>query len=62
MTSWITFWQYVIWAALITYFGLAIVITIGGMSDVRKMLRRLDAAHAESEAGAPTGTGVQKAE
>jgi cell division protein FtsB len=35
------FWIYVVFAALISYFGLAVVIAIGGWFDVWRMLRRL---------------------
>ncbi len=41
MSSWPAFWHIVVWASLIAYFGLAIVITIGGFVDVRKMFSRL---------------------
>ncbi len=45
--NWATFWYYVIWTALLAYFGLAIVVTIGGFFDVKRMFQRLDTAHAE---------------
>ncbi len=46
MTGWALIWQYVVYIALGLYFGLAVAITIGGFFDVKKMFRRLDAAHA----------------
>jgi hypothetical protein len=46
MTGWELFWYIVIAAAVISYFGLALVVSIGGFFDVRKMFRRLDDAHA----------------
>ncbi len=45
--NWPIFWQYVVWAAIISYFGLGIAITIGGFFDVVKMFRRLESEHAE---------------
>ena len=41
MTGWALFWYIVIATAVISYFGLAVVISIGGFFDVRKMFRRL---------------------
>jgi hypothetical protein len=41
MTGWALFWYIVIAAAVVSYFGLAVVISIGGYFDVRKMFRRL---------------------
>ena len=47
MTSaWASFWWWVIVVATTTYFGLGIVITIGGFFDVKRMFRRLDESHA----------------
>jgi hypothetical protein len=53
------FWKYVAYAAVYLYFGLGVVITIGGWFDVWKMLRRLaaeddsqiDTKHTRSENG-----------
>lgn len=42
---WGTFWWWVVTAALATYFGLALVIAVGGFFDVRKMFRRLNEMH-----------------
>jgi hypothetical protein len=41
MTGWALFWYIVVFAAVISYFGLAVVISIGGFFDVKKMFRRL---------------------
>jgi hypothetical protein len=49
--QWVTFWKWVVITALTTYFGLALVIAVGGFFDVRKMFRRLNEAHAK-ESGA----------
>lgn len=35
------FWKYTLYAAVFLYFGLGVIITIGGWFDVWKMLRRL---------------------
>lgn len=48
MNSWGTFWQIVVWTAVVSYFGLAVVITIGGIGDVRKMFRRLSDGSGEA--------------
>jgi len=37
------FWIYVMYAAVCMYFGLGVIIAIGGWFDVWKMLRRLSA-------------------
>jgi len=36
------FWIFVMFAAVAGYFGMAVVIAIGGWFDIWKMLRRLD--------------------
>jgi hypothetical protein len=41
MTGWAMFWYIVVTAAVISYFGLAVVLTIGGFFDVKTMFRRL---------------------
>lgn len=43
--GWQTFWFIVVILALVSYFGLAVVIAIGGAFDVRKMFKRLSAPH-----------------
>lgn len=56
MNGWVSFWHYVIIAALCTYFSLAVVIAIGGFFDVKKMFRRLREAHArDTEPMGPGG-------
>ncbi len=39
--SWSGFWTFVMFAAVAGYFGMAVVIAIGGWFDIWKMLRRL---------------------
>ena len=55
MSAWETWWYYVIVVALCTYFGLAVVIAIGGFFDVKKMFRRLSEAHAQQDKEGHTG-------
>ena len=43
----VDFWKYVMYAAVFLYFGLAVIIAIGGWFDVWKMLRRLTAERHE---------------
>ncbi len=46
------FWVYVMYAAAISYFGLGLVITVGGWFDVWRMLRRLsDETEAQKVSG-----------
>lgn len=39
------FWKYVLYAAVFGYFGLGVVIAIGGWFDIWKMLHRLSEQH-----------------
>ena len=50
-----TFWYWVIVVALCTYFGLAVVIAIGGFFDVKKMFRRLNESHGRQTGGGGRG-------
>ncbi|GMU24157.1 MAG: hypothetical protein AMXMBFR13_42340 [Phycisphaerae bacterium] len=45
--KWDVVWLYVVGAAIVSYFGLGIVLTIGGFFDVFKMFRRLEAERNE---------------
>ena len=36
-----TFWIAVIWIALVLYFGLAVVVIIGGAGDIKRLFRTL---------------------
>jgi len=58
--SWVTFWQWVIILALTTYFGLAVVIAIGGFFGVKKMFRRLNEAHLRATGAEGLGPGMQE--
>ncbi len=47
----VEFWKYVMYAAVYLYFGLGVIITIGGWFDVWTMLRRLKAEEQASNNG-----------
>ncbi len=51
--NWPEIWKYVAGAAIVSYFGLGVAITIGGFFDVVKMFRRLEADHARSNNAGP---------
>ena len=55
--SWQSFWHIVVIVALVSYFGLAVVIAIGGAFDVRKMFQRLNAAHESDLENSVTAAG-----
>lgn len=44
MSGWADFWKIVASVAIASYFGLAIVISIGGFFDVKRMFRLLGQA------------------
>ncbi len=46
MTGWALIWYIVVAAAVLSYFGLALAVSIGAFFDVKKMFHRLDEAHA----------------
>jgi len=59
MSGWALFWKIVLLAAFFSYFGLAIVLTIGGFFDVKKMFRRLaEAARHSAPPPSPLATNV----
>ena len=45
MSFWEVFWQIVLLMGVIGFAGLAIVVAIGGLSDIRTMLRRIERGH-----------------
>jgi len=47
MGFWIDFWTVVLIIAVAVFAGLAIVVSIGGAFDIGKLLRSIDAKHAE---------------
>jgi len=46
---WIGLWQVVLVAAIALFAALAVVVTIGGAIDVRKLFRTLKEQHAEEQ-------------
>ena len=51
MNFWETFWPLVFLVSVIAFAGLAIVVTIGGISDIRAMLRSIEHDHGTTEDG-----------
>ena len=49
MESWINFWGVVLIATLVIFAGLAVVISIGGFSDLKALFRSMDEQHREQE-------------
>lgn len=56
MSGWALFWYIVVTAAVVSYFGLAVVLTVGGFFDVKKMFRRLSE---QQPPGSPPGENVR---
>ena len=50
MFFWINFWTCVLIFALAVFAGLAVVVSIGGLLDIRTLFRSIEAKHAEQEA------------
>jgi len=55
MNFWINFWTCVLIAALAFFAVLAVVVTIGGAFDIKKLFRSMDAKHAEQDRDADGG-------
>lgn len=51
MSFWETFWQIVLVVGVIGFAGLAIVVAIGGLADIRAMLRSIESRHESREEG-----------
>lgn len=49
MNFWEPFWQLVFIVSVIAFAGLAIVVTIGGISDIRAMLRSIERNHSATQ-------------
>jgi hypothetical protein len=45
MSFWIGFWTAVLFFAVASLTGLAIVVTVGGFFDVKKMFKSIDSKH-----------------
>ena len=48
MSFWEIFWQVVLLVSLVAFAGLVVVVAIGGLGDIRSMLRSIDKHHEES--------------
>ncbi len=48
MNFWETFWQIVLVISVVGFAGLAVVVTYGGLSDIRAMLRNIESRHDET--------------
>lgn len=51
MEEWTTFWAWLLGVVLVIYTGLTIVITVGGFSDVKRMLTTIDNQHKSDRHG-----------
>lgn len=51
MNFWETFWPLVFIVCVVAFAGLAIVVTIGGISDIRAMLRSIEHDHRATQDG-----------
>ena len=52
---WPDLWYVVLWIAVVLYFGVALVVAIGGVRDIRRMFRRISGGHDAHDADGPTG-------
>ena len=50
MDFWITFWTVLLVLGLTVFAGLAVVVSIGGFFDIKRLFRSFDARHAEEGA------------
>jgi hypothetical protein len=48
MNFWETFWQIVLVISVVGFAVLAVVVTFGGLSDIRAMLRSIESRHDET--------------
>ncbi len=49
MNFWENFWSLVFIVSVIAFAGLAIVVTLGGISDIRAMLRSIEHNHSATQ-------------
>lgn len=52
MNGWMTLWTCVLMAALVLFTCLTVVVTIGGLLDIRRMLRQVVHQHEEPDRAA----------
>ena len=48
MNFWETFWQIILLVSVVGFAVLAVVVTFGGWSDIRAMLRKIESRHDEA--------------
>ena len=53
---WTSIWHVVLWIALALYFGVALIVAIGGVRDIRRMFSRISAEHRDRPAEETTGS------
>ena len=49
MDFWITFWTACFLISILIFAGVAVVVAIGGLSDIRALFSRIDAQHQNHE-------------
>ena len=49
MSFWIGFWTIVLVVALVTFTGLAVVVSIGGFFDLKRLFRKIVESHEQDE-------------
>lgn len=49
MQFWIEFWTWLLIVAVVLFAGLAVVVSIGGFFDVKRLFRSIDAKHAAEQ-------------
>lgn len=52
---WASIWYVVLWIGLVLYFGVALIVAIGGVGDIRRMFSRMSADDDEHSADETTG-------
>jgi len=49
MQFWIDFWTWLLIGAVVLFAGLAVVVSIGGFFDVKRLFRSIEAKHAAEQ-------------
>lgn len=49
METWALIWKIVFIGGVSLFFGMAIWVTIGGYKDIKKLFKKIDESHRESE-------------
>ena len=53
MSFWMVFWKFFFIVVLILFAGMAIWVAIGGFLDIKKLFRRLEEEHKQSDSKDP---------